>query len=153
MLDVNLGKLSGYRWFETSYVKWTFIINDWRKSDFLLTQSSLYHLNHVHPGWSRARMEEAMAFDILRWRHNKRYDVSNHQRLDGLLNRLFRWRSKKTSKLCVTGLCEGIVVTELNMSAAWYFLSYVLYLSFIWHNERCYWLKAGIKSLQVYTFV
>ena len=207
-------------------------------------------------------MEEAMAFDILRWRHNKRYGVSNHQRLDGLLNRLFRRRSKKTSKLCVTGLCEGnspvtgefpsqnasnegnvsiwwrhhainhpttsfstwslasaphklgprfyfallnflwlyyqlladrydvftpilqgcitgngatvqqicnithwstqinylqsikhVVVTELNMSAAWYFWSYVLYLSFIWHNEGCYWLTAGIKSLQVYTFV
>ena len=33
--------------------------------------------------------------------------VSNHQRLDYLLNRLFRRRSKKTSKLRVTGLCEG----------------------------------------------
>ena len=28
-------------------------------------------------------------------------------RLDCLLNCLFRHRSKKTSKLCVTGLCEG----------------------------------------------
>ena len=36
----------------------------------------------------------------LQWRHNE-------QRLDCLLNRLFRRRSKKTSKLCVTGLCEG----------------------------------------------
>ena len=27
--------------------------------------------------------------------------------LDGLFNRLFRHRSKKASKLCVTGLCEG----------------------------------------------
>ena len=33
--------------------------------------------------------------------------VSNHRRVDGLLHRLFRRRSKKTSKLCVTGLCEG----------------------------------------------
>ena len=32
---------------------------------------------------------------------------SNHRRLDGLLNRLFRRGSKKTFKLCVTGLCEG----------------------------------------------
>ena len=30
-----------------------------------------------------------------------------HQRLDCLHNRLFRRISKKTSKLCVTGLCEG----------------------------------------------
>ena len=34
---------------------------------------------------------------------------SNHQRLDCLLNRFFRRRSKKTPKLCVTGLCEGNV--------------------------------------------
>ena len=33
--------------------------------------------------------------------------VSNHQPHDGLLSRLFRHRSKKTSKLRVTGLCEG----------------------------------------------
>ena len=33
--------------------------------------------------------------------------VSNHQLHDCLLNRLFRRRSKKTSKLRVTGLCEG----------------------------------------------
>ena len=32
---------------------------------------------------------------------------SNHRRLDCLLNRLFRRRSKKTSQLRVTGLCEG----------------------------------------------
>ena len=38
--------------------------------------------------------------------HNERDGISNHQRLDCLLNRLFRHRSKKTSKLSVTGLCE-----------------------------------------------
>ena len=41
----------------------------------------------------------------LRWRHNGRDCVSNHQPHDWLLNRLFRHRSKKTSKLRVTGLC------------------------------------------------
>ena len=41
------------------------------------------------------------------WRHNGRDSVSNHQPHDCLLNRLFRRRSKKTSKLRVTGLCEG----------------------------------------------
>ena len=41
------------------------------------------------------------------WRHNDRDGVSNHQPRDCLLNRLFRRRSKKTSKLRVTGLCEG----------------------------------------------
>ena len=43
----------------------------------------------------------------LRWRHNGRDSVSNHQPYDCLLNRLFRRRSKKTSKLRVTGPCVG----------------------------------------------
>ena len=43
----------------------------------------------------------------LQWRQNERDVVPNHQPYDCLLNRLFRPRSKKTSKLRVTGLCEG----------------------------------------------
>ena len=42
----------------------------------------------------------------LQWRHNGRDSVSNHQPHDCVLNRLFRRRSEKTSKLRVTGhLC------------------------------------------------
>ena len=52
-----------------------------------------------HPGIS--------ASSSLWWRHNGRDCVSNHQPHDCLLNRLFRRRSKKTSKLSVTGLCVG----------------------------------------------
>ena len=43
----------------------------------------------------------------LEWRHNGRDIVSNHQPDDFLFNRLFRRRSKKASKLRVTGLCAG----------------------------------------------
>ena len=43
----------------------------------------------------------------LRWRHNDHHGVSNHQPHHCLLNCLFGHRSKKTSKLCVTGLCVG----------------------------------------------
>ena len=43
----------------------------------------------------------------LQWRHNERDGVSNHRCLGYFLNRLFRRRSKKTSKFRVTGLCEG----------------------------------------------
>ena len=43
----------------------------------------------------------------LLWRHNEHDSVSNHQPHDCLLNRLFRRRLKKTSKLRVTGLCVG----------------------------------------------
>ena len=43
----------------------------------------------------------------LRWRHNGLDSISNHQPHDCLLNRSFGRRSKKTSKLRVTGLCVG----------------------------------------------
>ena len=43
----------------------------------------------------------------LRWRHNEHDGVSNHQPHDCLLNRLFRRRSKKTSKLRAIDLREG----------------------------------------------
>ena len=43
----------------------------------------------------------------LQWRHNERDGVSNHRRLHCLFNCLFKRRSKITSKLRVTGLCEG----------------------------------------------
>ena len=43
----------------------------------------------------------------LQWRHNEHDGVPNHRPLDCLPNRLFMDRSKKTSKLHVTGLCEG----------------------------------------------
>ena len=48
-----------------------------------------------------------MISQTLRWRHNDHDSVSNHQPHGCLLNRLFRRRSKKTSKFRVTGLCVG----------------------------------------------
>ena len=51
--------------------------------------------------------QDARASVSLQWRHNERDGVSNHQRLDCLFKRLFRRKTKKTSKLRVTGLCEG----------------------------------------------
>ena len=43
--------------------------------------------------------------DTLYWRHNDHDGVSNHQPHGCLLSRLFRRRSKKTSKLRVNTLC------------------------------------------------
>ena len=43
----------------------------------------------------------------LQWRHNDHDCVLNHQPHGCLHNRLLRRRSKKTSKLRVTGLCVG----------------------------------------------
>ena len=61
--------------------------------------------------WWRHQIESAgnspVTMNSLRWHHNGRDSVSNHQPHDCLLNRLFRRRSKKTSKLRVIGLCAG----------------------------------------------
>ena len=64
------------------------------------TVLSTFHCNvaNIH-GWCNSLTELA-----LRWRHNGRDSVSNHQHHHCLLNRLFRRRSKQTSKLRVTGL-------------------------------------------------
>ena len=50
---------------------------------------------------------ELLHGDTLQWRHNGRDSVSNHSPHHCLLNRLFRCRSKKTSKLRVAGLYVG----------------------------------------------
>ena len=57
------------------------------------------------------------------WRHNEGNGVSNHQRLDCLLNRLFTRRSKKTSKLRVTGLTKGLWRGKClhRMTSSWIF--------------------------------
>ena len=49
---------------------------------------------HWYPSWTS-----------LRWRHNEHDGISNHQPHDCLLKRVFRRRSKETSKLRLTGLC------------------------------------------------
>ena len=56
----------------------------------------------------------------LRWCHNGRVGVSNHLPHDCLLNCSFRRRSKKTSKLRVTGLCvRGIHRWPVNSLHKW----------------------------------
>ena len=54
--------------------------------------------------WRAISAQEA---NTLQWYHNGCDGISNHQPHHYLLNHLFRRRSKKTSKLCVTGLCVG----------------------------------------------
>ena len=55
----------------------------------------------------------------LRWRHSGSNSVSNHQPYHCLLNRLFKRRSKKTSKLRVTGLCVGNSPGPVNSPHKW----------------------------------
>ena len=58
-------------------------------------------ITHPHPNFSAGPAKSLL------WRHNGRDGVLNHQPHDCLLSRSFKPRSKKTSKLRVTGLCAG----------------------------------------------
>ena len=87
----------------------------------------------------------ALLLQSLQWRHNEQDGVSNHQRLECLLNRLFRPRSKKTSKLRVTGLCEGNspVTGEFPAQRA----SKAENVS-IWWRRHSYWSITACPELQ-----
>ena len=67
---------------------------EWQKFDSKKVHKSMSHSNDC---WA-----------TIQWRHNEHDGVSNHQPHDCLLSRLFRHRSKKTSKLRVIGLVRGI---------------------------------------------
>ena len=56
------------------------------------------------------------------WRHNERDGVSNHWRLNCLLNRLLMRGSKKTSKLRVTGLCDRWPVDSPQRASKYFHL-------------------------------
>ena len=77
----------------------------WKSSTKLLMgQNDYEYLDHCNPHrvcWLHNTVQS------LHWRHNDHDGVSNHQPHHCLLNRLFRRRSKKSSKLRVTGLCAG----------------------------------------------
>ena len=68
---------------------------------------------------TRRSFVECHNYVSLQWRHNDYDGVSNHQRHGCLLNRLFRRRSKKTSKLRVTGLCVGNSPGPVNSAHKW----------------------------------
>ena len=80
---------------------------------FKITRESIGHL--------ACSMRSSKAHDLkkLHWRHNDHDGVSNHQPHGCLLNRLFRRRSKKTSKLRVTGLCVGNSPGPVNSPHKW----------------------------------
>ena len=67
------------------------------KQQHITITSIMYYIQCVGPG----------LYISLQWHQNGLDSVSNHQPHDCLLNCLFRCRSKKTSKLRITGLCAG----------------------------------------------
>ena len=91
--------------------------------------------------------------ESLQWRHNERDSVSNHQPHDCLLNRLFRRRSKKTSKLRVTGLRVGIHRWPVNPPHKWpvtrkiFPFDDVIMIGSKPHNITQYFMECGYLSM------
>ena len=85
----------------------------------------------------------------LQWRHNGCDSISNHQPYDCLLNRLFRRRSMKTSKLRITGLCAGNSPETGEFSAQ--MASNAENVSIWWRHHvisLLYWLWIGINWIR-----
>ena len=61
----------------------------------------------MYSGADERKHQSSVSLAFVRGIHNGHDGVSNHQPHDCLLNHVFRHRWKKTSKLRVTGLCEG----------------------------------------------
>ena len=77
----------------------------WTKSPCLQTAASITRwLMTANRSASLGKNRRRLS---LQWRHNERDGVSNHQPHHCLLSRLFKRRSKETSKLRVNGLCDG----------------------------------------------
>ena len=79
----------------------------WRPFCLGLNELRCEHMYRTHVDWQSEPITCMVKETTSQWRHNEFDGVSNHGRLGCLLNRLFRDRSKKSSKLRVTGLCEG----------------------------------------------
>ena len=107
------------------------------------TAEATYVLNW--PGAQSAFERRHICYS-LRWRNNERDSVSNHQSHYCLLNRLFRRRSKKSSKLRVTGLCVGNLPGTGEFPAQ--MASYAENVS-IWWRHHVWYLFVYVCSFSV----
>ena len=83
------------------------------------------------------------------WRYNEQDGVSNHQRRACLLNRLFRRRSRKTSRLRVTGLFaeNSPMAGESPAQRA----SNAENISIWWrHHAECCWITSTNEIFRTY---
>ena len=80
-------------------------------------------------------LQITQVFSSLRWRHNDHDGVSNHQPHGCLLNRLFRRRSKKTSKIG-TGEFPAQRASDAENVSIWW-RQHALWISLITSNFCC----------------
>ena len=85
----------------------------------------------------------------LQWRHTERDGLPNHQPHDSLLSLFIRRRSKKTSKLCVTGLCEGNspVTGEFPAQRA----SNAENVSIWWRHHECWEISCDMVMFRLFS--
>ena len=86
---------------------------------FSSSSIKLSNITMVKLRFGVAQSHNDHGIESLQWRHNGRDGISNHQPHHWLLNSLFRRRSKKTSKLRVTGICGGIHRGPVNPPHKW----------------------------------
>ena len=100
----------------TEHAQTLLLFGEWRAVRCQLSHQTCYAgadcmlcclRDHNQIDWFKFPVVNNIFHNTLRWRHNGRDSVSNHQPHDCLLNRLFRRTSKRTSKFRVTGLCAG----------------------------------------------
>ena len=123
---MGIWKYSGENWscymnkYSQLYLLYVIYIKSWGLKHRLATWlnsnrrklwlPSVEYCNTITCRWTNTLPTKPLSLNRkvpLQWRHNGRDSVSNHQPHDCLLNRWFRRRSKRTSKLRVTGLCVG----------------------------------------------
>ena len=93
-------------WFRAHFVKYVTQNQVYINLKYCLYQQIYDILQTINTFINTGNFNKLLTSTLQR-RHHERKGVSNHRRLDCLLNDLSRRRSKKTSKLRVTGLCHG----------------------------------------------
>ena len=98
-----------FNWYRITYPCWDYL-NPYQQKGvqsyklYCISALSFYFIFRWYLNFEKSGQNQWDVRIPLHWRHNDQDGVSNHQPHGCLLNRLFRRRSKKTSKLRVTGL-------------------------------------------------
>ena len=114
-------------------------------SSFDLNETSNFNLSSI--SWpclaeNHNGVDTEICHISLLWRHNGRDGVLNHRRDDCILNRLFSYRSKNTSKFRVTGLCAGKSPGPRKFSPRK--ASNTGNVSIWWRQHVCFFLDIGL---------
>ena len=147
-----------------------------RRQSSNLCQQHRYDIYVDNTQFTHSELAHSLHHQVsLGYRHNGPDSVSNHQPDDCLFNRLFRRRSKNTSKLRVTGLCAGISPgTGYTETVSIWWRHHVEGTSRLWHGNQlctlrsfvtyrqnlfndqllriCFWIRYPTKSKYTTTF-